>query len=85
MLQVLDEYKKVNHCGPLVDFLRHMDNIALLRENFFKKKSLEDISPFCGATDTPDVSSGFQSQCGQPYSHLAEAYVMYVPRDSPLV
>ena len=24
-------------------------------------------------------------QSGQPYSHLAEAYVMYVPRDSPLV
>ena len=25
-----------------------------------------------------DVSSGFQSQSGQPYSHLAEEYVMYV-------
>ena len=24
-----------------------------------------------------DVSSGFQSQNGQPYSHLAEVYVMY--------
>ena len=23
-----------------------------------------------------DVSSGFQSQSGQPYSHLAEAYVL---------
>ena len=26
-----------------------------------------------------DVSSGFQSQTGQPYSHLAEAYVLHVP------
>ena len=29
------------------------------------------------ATDTPvsDLSSGFQSQSGQPYLYLAEAYV----------
>ena len=26
-----------------------------------------------------DVSSGFQSQSGQPYSCLAEAYVLHVP------
>ena len=26
-----------------------------------------------------DVSSGFQSQNGWPYSHLAEAFVMYIP------
>ena len=32
-----------------------------------------------------DVSSGFQSQNGQPYSHLAWAYVIYIPWDSPLV
>ena len=25
-----------------------------------------------------DVSSGFQSQSGQPYSHLTEAYVLDV-------
>ena len=25
-----------------------------------------------------DVCSGFQNQSGQPYSHLAEAYVMYL-------
>ena len=36
-----------------------------LGATFFKKKFLEDMSPFCGATDTPvwtsgDVSSGFQ-------------------------
>ena len=29
-----------------------------------------------------DVSSGFQSQSGQPYSCLAEVYVLYVPLDS---
>ena len=32
-----------------------------------------------------DVSSGFQSQSGQPYMHLAEAYVLHIPGDSPLV
>ena len=30
-----------------------------------------------------DVSSGFQSQSGQPYSHMAEAYVLHIPWDSP--
>ena len=43
-----------------------------------------------GATDTPvrtsgNVSSGFQSQSGQPYLHLVEVYMIYVPWDSPLV
>ena len=33
-----------------------------------------------------DVLSGFQSQSGQPYLHLIEAYMLHVPRDySPLV
>ena len=40
--------------------------------------------PFCAATDTlfwtsSDVSSGFQSQSGQRYSHLVEAYVLHIP------
>ena len=26
-----------------------------------------------------DVSSGFQSQSGQPYLHLVEAYVLHIP------
>ena len=26
-----------------------------------------------------DVSSGFQSQSGQSYLHLAKAYVVYIP------
>ena len=30
-----------------------------------------------------DVSSRFQSQSGQPYSHLVEMYVLHIPRDSP--
>ena len=40
-----------------------------------------------GVTDAPvstsgDISSGFQSQSGQPYSHLAKAYI---PQDVPLM
>ena len=52
---------------------------------FFKKKILVDMSSFCGGTNTPvldfsgDVSCGFQSQIGQLYSHLPEAYVLHVP------
>ena len=32
-----------------------------------------------------DVSSGFQSQSGQPYLHLVEAYILHILWDSPLV
>ena len=44
---------------------------------------VEDISPFCGTTDTPvwtsgEVPYGFQSQSGQPYLCLAEAYVLHI-------
>ena len=51
---------------------------------------LEDISPFCGATETPVLDFWwcilwFQSKSGRHYLHLAEAYVLYVPRDSPMV
>ena len=28
---------------------------------------------------------GFRSQSGKPYSHLAEAYVLHIPWDSPLL
>ena len=43
---------------------------------------LEDIFvwpliPIFGTSD--DVFSGFQSQTGQPYSHLAETYMLHVP------
>ena len=58
-----------------------------MAEFFFK--ILVDTCPFVGPLIplfwTSGVSSGFQSQNGQPYLHLAEAYVMYVPPDSPLV
>ena len=54
--------------------------------SFFKKNFGGHKSFSCGATWTSgDVSSGFQSQSGQPYLHLAEVYVIYVLRDSPLV
>ena len=36
---------------------------------------------FCGATDTlfsGDIPYGFQSQSGQPYSHLAETFVLHL-------
>ena len=52
---------------------------------------LEDVSPFfVGPPMTlfwtfGDVSSGFQSHNGQPCSCLAEAYVLQIPKDSPLV
>ena len=52
---------------------------------FLKKKKKFVDSAFYGSTDTLFWTSGFQSQSGQPYSCLAELYVMYVPRDSPLV
>ena len=40
-------------------------------------------SPFCGALiplfwTSGDVSSGLQSQSGQPYLHLAQAYVLHI-------
>ena len=45
---------------------------------------LEDISPFVGPLiplfrTSGDISSGFQSQSGQPYFHLVEAYVLHLP------
>ena len=40
---------------------------------FFYIQFLENASPFCGVTDALFWTSGFQSQSGQPYLHLAEA------------
>ena len=47
----------------------------------FFKKNLVDTCPFIGPLfwTSGDVSSGFQSQSGQSYLHLAEAYMMCVP------
>ena len=52
--------------------------------------SLVDTCPFVGPLiplfwTSGDASSGFQSQSGQFYSQLVEAYIMYVPWDSSLV
>ena len=56
-----------------------------LKVNFLKKKKKfgGHKSLFVGPLKplfwtSGDVFSGFQSQDGQPYSHLAEAYVIYL-------
>ena len=54
------------------------------------EKILEDISPFYGPLislfwTSSDVSCGFQNQSEQPYSCLADAYMLHNPWDSPLV
>ena len=51
--------------------------VSLNHRNIFFQKILEDMSPFCWTSG--DVYSGFQNQNGQPYSHLAEAYMLHVP------
>ena len=47
-------------------------------------KFLVDTCPFIGPLiplfwTSGDVSCGFQSHSGQPYLHLPEAYIMYIP------
>ena len=56
----------------------------------FFKKILADTCPFLGPLismlrTTGDISSRFQSQSGQPYSLLAEAYMIYVPLRFPSI
>ena len=56
--------------------------------SFFK--NLVDTCPFLRPLiplywTSGDVSSGFQSKIRQPFLHLAEAYVIYILWDSPLV
>ena len=51
----------------------------------FFLKSLLNICPFFGPLillfrTSGDISSGFQSQSGQPYSNFSETYVIYVPQ-----
>ena len=55
-----------------------------------ESKMLKDISPFVGPPipmflTSDDICSGFQSQSGQPYLHLAKVYMLHVPWHSPLV
>ena len=57
-------------------FMSNLDKVKL-QQLFFLKNFLEDFSPLFVATDTSVldfwwVSSGFQSQSGQPYLHFAE-------------
>ena len=62
---------------------RTIKNVYFLKFSIFLffKQFLEDINPFCGPLillfwTSSDVSSMFQSQSGQPYSHFAEAYIL---------
>ena len=53
------------------------------KEIFFLKFLL-GTCPFLGPLiplfrTSGDISSGFQSQSGQPYSNFAEAYMIYIP------
>ena len=66
--------------------------MQILLSHYFSKMNivLVETCPFMGPLipqfwTSGDVSSGFQSLGGQPYSQLAEVYMMYVPSDSPLV
>ena len=64
-------------------FLSFFSNyVCPIYVSFFKK--LLDTCPFLGLLiplfqTSGDISHGFQSQSGQPYSHLVEAYMIYVP------
>ena len=55
------------------------------------KTFLEDVSPFCGATDTPVLDFWWhllwisKPEWVLPYSSLVEVYMLHVPWDSPLV
>ena len=64
----------------------HRHNIMLC-SHFFQ--ILEDISPFWPLIPLfwTSVTSPleFQNQSGQPYLHLAEAYMLHIPQVSPLV
>ena len=63
---------------------------VLFNNVVFFLKFLLDTCPFVGPLiplfwTSGDVSSGFQSQSGQPHLNLAEVYMIYIPGDSPLV
>ena len=55
----------------------------MLIDSFLKKKLVDpcpSVVPLIPLFQTSgEVSSGFQSQSGQPYSCLAEPYMIYVP------
>ena len=66
----------LRHDAPYLDVLLFFVTCNVVYCTCFFENNLEDISPFCGATDTPfwtssDVSSGFQSQ--------SESSFLYAP------
>ena len=76
--------------GNLQIIVPNVNAFAIQFTHHFFKKNLEDMSLFVGTLIplfwiSSDVSSGFQSQSGQPYSCLAEVYVLHIPWDLPLV
>ena len=63
-----------------------MSTSASYYRHFLEIKQLIFVGPLIPLFWTSgDVSSGFQSQSEQPYLHLVEAYMLHIPRDSPLV
>ena len=71
----------INNSSPNAHF--RFSNFVLGKRTFFFKK-IGGHKSFLWATDTlfwtpGDVYCGFQSQTRQPYLHLVEAYIIYVP------
>ena len=65
-------------------------SILCIKYIYFFFLNLADTCPFLGPLVplfwiSGDVSSGFQSQSGFCLIRIAEANVMYIPRDPPLV
>ena len=81
---------KYTHCDNCVSKNRMNWSFYFYTCGNFLKKIVEGHVLCVGPLIPPfwtsgDISSGFQSQSGQSYSHLVEAYVLHIPRDSPLV
>ena len=71
------KYVSIPNTLQVLPRFRHLLCLCILSFNFFVDHSL-------GSTNTlfrtsGDISSGFQSPSGQPYSHLAEVYVLLIP------
>ena len=76
------DLEEINNSSPNAHF--RFSHFVLGNRNFFLKQKLEDISPFSGTLiplfwTSGDVYCEFQSQSRQPYLHLVEAYIIYVP------
>ena len=76
------EVRRMLFALKVINFSAFINLFCPIKTSFFKFSV--DMSPFLGPLmplfrTSGDISSGFQNQSGQPYSHLAEAYVIYVP------